>query len=133
MVSKAKKGNAKMKSTIHTKYNSVRDYIANNGCYEDLVNLEIDNGDDTAGWVIKTQAVSEDGYYDELKNVTLIIPDDWDGAIRKANNGWEWIGFDKREITADDIRSQIALDRTMTEEEIEMLGRTICNRVGIRI
>lgn len=97
-----------------------------------LRNLDINDGsDDSSGVVIHTSACNADGYYDPLRDTTLIIPDDWEGVLSKSNNGWEWSGIDKYEVGADIIRDMVILDKSLDESEVDAIVSEVCDEIGI--
>lgn len=124
-----------MKTTTVSKTESILDYIKE--CEGDnadfaLHNLDIKDGDDdSSGVVIHTSACNAEGYYEPLRDSTLIIPDDWDGVLDKSNNGWTWLGIDKCEVDADIIRDMVTLDMSLDESEVNAIVAEVCGEIGI--
>ena len=97
-----------------------------------LRNLDIKGCDgDSAGVIIHTSACNAEGYYEPLRDSTLIIPDDWDGVLDKSNNGWTWLGIDKCEVDADIIRDMVTLDKSLDESEVDAVVAEVCDEIGI--
>ena len=97
-----------------------------------LRNLDIQEGDDdSSGVIVHTSACNAEGYYDPLRDYTLIIPDSWDGVLGCSNNGWEWLGIDKCEINADIIRNMVTLDKSLDESEVDTIVAEVCDEIGI--
>lgn len=124
-----------MSTTTTSKIESIINYIKEvDGDNADfaLRNLDIKDGDgDSSGIIVHTSACNADGYCEPLHDSTLIIPDDWDGVLSKANNGWEWIGIDKCEVDADIIRDMVTLDKSLDESEVDAIVAEVCDEIGI--
>jgi hypothetical protein len=124
-----------MKTTTVSKIESIINYIKEDeGDNADPVlhDLDIQEGDnDSSGVIVHTSACNADGYYEPLRDDTLIIPDDWDGVLDKSNNGWMWLGIDKCEVDADIIRDMVTLDRSLDESEVDAIVSEVCDEIGI--
>lgn len=124
-----------MRTTTVIKTESIINYIKEHeGDNADfaLRNLDINEGDyDSCGTVIHTSACNAEGYYEPLRDETLIIPDDWDGVLDKTNNGWTWLGIYRYEVDSDIIRGMVTLDRSLDESEADAIVAEVCNEIGI--
>lgn len=124
-----------MKTTTVSKIESIINYIKeDDGDNADftLRDLDIQEGDDdSSGVIVHTSACNAEGYYEPLRDDTLIIPDDWDGVLDKSNNGWTWLSIDKCEVNADIIRDMVTLDKSLEENEVNDIVAQVCDEIGI--
>lgn len=89
-------------------------------------------GGEWPGLVIDIAGADERGYYDNLMDRTIFIPDDYgeNGAVR-SNDGWHLCEC-PADMDADTFREEIGMcDKSATEDEIEESVREICGKTGI--
>jgi hypothetical protein len=122
-------------STTVSKTESIINYIKEcEGDNADLAlrNLGINDGDnDSSGVIVHTSACNAEGYYEPLQDITLIIPDDWEGVLSESNNCWEWIGITTYDVDADIIRDMVTLDRSLEGSEVDAIVAEVCDEIGI--
>jgi hypothetical protein len=122
-------------STTVSKTESIINYIKEcEGDNADLAlrNLDINDGDnDSSGVIVHTSACNAEGYYEPLQDITLIIPDDWEGVLSESNNGWEWTGITTYDVDADIIRDMVTLDRSLEGSEVDAIVAEVCDEIGI--
>lgn len=124
-----------MKTTTVSKTESIINYLkeveGDNADFT-LRNLDIQEGDgDSSGVIVHTSACNAEGYYEPLRDSTLIIPDDWEGVLDDSGNGWTWLGIDKYEVDADIIRDMVTLDKSLDEGEIDAIVAEVCDSIGV--
>jgi len=123
-----------MKTTTVSKTDTIVNYIKEDeGDNADpaLRNLDIAGDGDSSGVIVHTSACNAEGYYEPLRDSTLIIPDDWDGVLDKSTNGWTWLGIDRCEVDADIIRNMVTLDKSLDESEVDTIVAEVCDEIGI--
>ena len=99
----------------------------------DLERLDIQDGDtEDSGWLIETRARDMYGRYDPTLDCKMILPDHWDGALFKSKVGWDWLGFDKANVNAEDVRLMVMCDKMLDDAEVETEVRGICDKVGVK-
>lgn len=125
-----------MRTTTVSKTESIINYIeeaeGDNADFA-LRNLDIsqDGDNDSSGTVIHTSACNAEGYYDALRDCTLIIPDSWEGVLRCSNNGWEWLSITTYDVDADMIREMVTLDESLDESEVDTIVAEVCDEIGV--